>query len=163
MLTHDPLAAALGSTADSPLGDVPRLTAPPLAVRVTARLWRCQLDHALSDGSDPTASPVLAARATQLSRSGNRRRIARSLERIALSADQQPVRARVLPSRAAVLFNRAELLQIAALLRDDRPLYVRGIAMLMVLVTDGAGPAYADRHGEIIAGQLQLARASLTG
>ncbi len=163
MLTHDALATALGSTTDSSLRDVSSVTAPSLAVRVAARLRRCQLDHALSDGSDPTVSPLLAARATQLSRSGNRRRLARSLERIALAADQQPVRARVLPSRAAVHFNRAELLQVAGLLRDDRPLYVRGIAILTILVTDGAGPAYADRHGEIIAGQLQLARASLTG
>ncbi len=163
MLTDEAMAALVGTTRDSPLRRVSRLTAPPLAVRVAARLRRCRLDHALSQGSDPAGSPLLAARAAQLSREGNRRRIAEALERMALSADQHPACAQIVPSRTAVLFNRADLLQIAALLRDDRRLYTRGMAILTVFVTDGTGPAYADRHGEVIAGQLQLARASLTG
>ncbi|MDQ6803988.1 MAG: hypothetical protein M3065_03255, partial [Actinomycetota bacterium] len=70
---------------------------------------------------------------------------------------------RILPSRAAVLANRQELLQLAGLLREQRPLYVPGIAILMVLLTDGAGPAYTDRHGEALARQLQLARTALMG
>jgi hypothetical protein len=66
------------------------------------------------------------------------------------------------PSRAAILGNRSDLLELAAMLRRDRPLYGRGVAMLNVILTDGTGPAYTDRSGDALTRQLQIARASLT-
>jgi hypothetical protein len=139
------------------------LLSPGPGVRALARLRRRALDRALSDGADPAASALLAARAGQLSRHSTRRRIAAGLERLALSAERDPGRAQIAPPRAAVLANRGELLELSGLLRRDQPLYVRGLARLKLTLTDGAGPAYTDRHGEALARQLQLARAGLSG
>jgi len=47
------------------------------------------------------------------------------------------------------------------MLRRDRPLYARGVAMLNVILTDGTGPAYNDPSGDALTRQLQIARASL--
>ena len=68
-----------------------------------------------------------------------------------------------MPSRAAILGNRSELLELAAMLRRDRPLYARGVAMLNVILTDGTGSAYTDPSGDALTRQLQIARASLAG
>jgi hypothetical protein len=48
------------------------------------------------------------------------------------------------------------------MLRNDAPLYARGVAMLNVVLTDGTGPAYTDRRGDTLTRQLQIARDSLT-
>jgi hypothetical protein len=138
-----------------------RLLGPSAAVRAAARLGRGTLDRALTDGADPAASPLIAARTAQLGSGSTRARIADGLERLALSADNPRGRARILPSRAAILGNRSELLELAAMLRRDRPLYAHGVAMLNVILTDGTGPAYTDRSGDALTRQLQIARASL--
>ena len=139
-----------------------RLLGPSAAVRVAARLRRGMLDRALTEGADPAASPLIAARTTQLGSGTIRRRIADGLERLALSAENPRGRFRILPSRAAILGSRSELLELANMLRNDGPLYARGVAMLNVVLTDGTGPAYTDRRGEALARQLQIARDSLT-
>ncbi len=146
----------------SPLQRATRLLEPSAAVRIAARLRGRALDRALSDGADPAASRLIAARAPQLASASMRARIADGLERLALSADSPRSRVRILPSRAAMLANRSELLELAGLLRRDHPLYARGVAMLEVILTDGAGPAYSDRRGEALARQLHIARARLT-
>ena len=150
------------SFSGSPLQRAARLLGPSAAVRIAARLRRRTLDRALANGADPAASPLIAARAAQLASASIRARIADGLERLALSADRPRSRARILPSRAATLGNRSELLELAGLLRRDRPLYAPGVAMLEVILTDGAGPAYTDLRGEALASQLQIARARLT-
>ncbi len=38
-----------------------------------------------------------------------------------------------------MLGNRSEMLELADILRQDRPLYARGVAMLKVILTDGNG------------------------
>ena len=146
----------------SPLQRAERLLGPSAAVRIAARLRRSALDRALTDGADPAASRLIAARAAQLASASIRARIADGLERLAPSANRPRSRARILPSGAATLGNRSELLELAGLLRGDRPLYARGVAMLEVILTDGAGPAYTDLRGEALARQLQIARARLT-
>jgi hypothetical protein len=120
------------------------------------------LDRALAAGADPAASRQIAARTAQLGSTLMRTRIADQLERLALSADKPRSRLRILPSRAAMLGNRSEMLELADILRQDRPLYARGVAMLKVILTDGTGPAYTDQRGGALARQLQVARASLT-
>jgi len=145
----------------SPLTHATRLLGPSAAVRVAAHLGRGMLDRALTDGADPAASPLIAARTAQLGSGSTRARIADGLERLALSADNPRGRVRILPSRAAILSNRSELLELAAMLRRDRPLYAHGVAMLNLILTDGTGPAYTDRSGDALTRQLQIARASL--
>jgi hypothetical protein len=162
MLAQSPDTITVESFPGSPLQRATRLLTPSTAARIAARLRRGTLDRGLRDGAEPDASPLIAARAAQLSATSTRARIADGLERLAQSADNPRSRARILPSRAAMLANRSELLEIADILRRDRPLYARGVAMLELILTDGAGPAYTDRRGEVLAGQLEIARASLT-
>lgn len=163
MVTNSLSAITVDSAPGSPLRRAAQLLAPSVAVRIAARLQRDKLDRALSDGADPAESPVIAARAVQLAASGTRGRIADGLESLARSTDAPPGRVRVLPPRAAMLANRSELLDLAELLRRDRPVYARGVAALEVLITDGTGPAYTDRRGEALARSLKIARAELTG
>lgn len=163
MLFDDAHAIAADGLAGSPLDRAPRLLAPGWATRNLARLRRSALDRALAQGADPSSCEQIAARAAQLAGAPTRTRLAAALERLALIADGPPSRVRVSPSRTAVQANREQLLELAAVLRRDDPLYARGIATLAVLVTDGTGPIYTDRRGEALARQLDLARAGLIG
>ena len=144
---------------------VDRIFSPGPVVCVIARLRRTRLDEALSQGADPATTPLIAARARQLARPATRARLAAGLERLALSADDGSPRgrARILPSRTASAANRARLLEIASVLRDDTPLYARGLAALELALTDGTGPAYTDRRGEALTCQLRHAQAGLSG
>jgi hypothetical protein len=136
---------------------------PRWLTRVLARGRRLALDRALAEGADPTGSPLLAARAAQLVRPGNRHRLASALEHLALAAEAGPTRVRVVPRRRTLEANRARLLDLAGTLRKGGLLYARGIAILELVLIDGTGPAYTDPRGEGLARQLDLAGASLGG
>jgi hypothetical protein len=136
---------------------------PTRVARLLARGRRLGLDRALAEGADPTASPLLAARAAQLVQPANRRRLASALEHLALAGDGQPARFRVMPQRRALEANRSRLLDLAATLRKGGLLYARGIAILELVLIDGTGPTYTDPRGEGLARQLELAGASMGG
>lgn len=136
---------------------------PRLMVRVRARARRSKLDRALAAGADPSASPLLAARAAQLVDPSTRQRIAAYLEQFALTADRPPSRVKTLPLRGAVRPNQDALLDLARTLRDGQLQYARGIAMLELILADGTGPAYTDPTGNGLAHQLALAVQALTG
>jgi hypothetical protein len=136
---------------------------PRWLTRMVARARRLGLDRALAGGADPAASPLLAARAAQLVRPANRRRLASSLEHLALAAQARPTRFRVMPRRRTLEANRFVLLDLAARLRKGGLLYARGIAILELVLIDGTGPTYTDPRGEGLARQLELAGASLGG
>jgi hypothetical protein len=113
--------------------------------------------------ADPSVSPLLAARGAQLVDPSVRQRIAGDLERFAFTVDASRGRIRTLPLRGAVRANHDALIELARMLRNDRPYYARGIAMLELVLCDGTGPAYADPRGERLANQLALAAQCLTG
>ena len=136
---------------------------PTLISRIRSRSRRLELDRALADGADPTASPLLAARAAQLVSRAGRYRLAAALEHLALTADAPRRMFRTAPRRVSVAANRAGLLELASTLRQGGLLYARGVAILELVLIDGAGPAYTDRRGEGLARQLHLARAGLGG
>jgi hypothetical protein len=136
---------------------------PTLITRLRARSRRLELDQALAQGADPSSSPLLAARAGQLVRRPHRYRLAAALEHLALTADAAPTSFGVMPRRRAMHANRFALLDLAGTLRRGELLYARGIAMLELVLIDGAGPAYTDARGEGLARQLELAGASLGG
>jgi hypothetical protein len=98
MLTQSADTITAETFPGSPLQCATRLLGPSTAVRIVARLRRGVLDRGLSDGAEPDASVLTAARAAQLSSASTRTRIA----------------------------------------------------------------AYTDRRGEVLAGQLEIARARLT-
>jgi hypothetical protein len=89
--------------------------------------------------------------------------LAAALEHLALTADAPPRLFRTAPARASVAANRSGLLELASTLRQAGLLYARGVAILELVLIDGAGPAYTDRRGEGLARQLNLARAGLGG
>jgi hypothetical protein len=131
-------------------------------VRLRARARRVQLDRALASGADPSASPLLAARAAQLVDPGTRQRIAAHLEQFASTVARPHSRAKTLPLRGAVRRNQEALLELARTLRRPQLYYARGIAMLELVVADGAGPAYTDPTGDGLARQLAMAVQGLT-
>jgi hypothetical protein len=137
--------------------------APSAVTRLHARTRRLELDRALAEGADPSASPLLAARAAQLVRRASRYRLAAALEHLALTADAPPRMFRTAPRRGAVEANRAQLMELASTLRQGGLLYARGIAILELVLIDGSGPAYRDPRGEGLARQLRLAGAGMGG
>jgi hypothetical protein len=140
-----------------------RLFCPGVLARAIAHVRGTTLDRKLAAGADPAGSPILAARIAQLTATSRRARIAEGIERITRSPDRSHRRFEVVPSHAAVGVNRERLLELAAWLRRDRPLYARGIAALRLLLVDGTGPVYTDPCGDALRRELERARAALAG
>jgi hypothetical protein len=138
---------------------------PGLAARLTARLRPGTLDRALADGADPAERPQLSARAARLTSRRSRTGSAAVVERFVECAERPGAvrRSRVPVRRAAVRANRGELLALAATLRSPDPVYAQGVAELAMMLRDGTGPLYADRHGEALGRALALARMRLRG
>jgi hypothetical protein len=111
--------------------------------RAAARLHASRLDAQLAAGADPDSSALLGLRAQALTSPRRRRLLGRALERVAARG---PVAA-------------PQLLALAARLLRPRPLAIRGIAAVQVLLTDGAGPLH--RHGEDLAATLAGIEAAL--
>jgi hypothetical protein len=141
---------------------VERALRPPWHARVGARVLSDRLDRALMDGADPTTSATLAARAAMLSSPATRAELADGLDVIIASAQAPPSRLRALPRHAALLANASLLRDLASVLRGPAPLYVRGIAMVQRLLTDGTGPMYTSRDGIALERALREARAAVS-
>ena len=134
---------------------------PGLAARAAARLRGDALDRSLIEGADPAATEQLAARAARLTSASMRWEVARGLDRLALGEREAPKRWQARSFRIAAAANAPELRALAARLREPGPLYARGIAMLSRLLTDGTGPAYTDRCGDLLAQRLHDARVAM--
>jgi hypothetical protein len=139
-----------------------RAFAPGLAARLAARVRARQLDAALIEGADPAESAALAARAARLTSSATRAVVADALERWVGSSARRR-RWAVIPSRRAIEASRAELWDLVAALRAPMPVYARGVAMLQRLLSDGAGPAYADDDGFALRTAICEARLAIGG
>ncbi|MGA2455707.1 MAG: hypothetical protein ABSG93_19565 [Solirubrobacteraceae bacterium] len=130
----------------------------PLA-QLAAHLRARSLDQALIAGADPGGSASLTARAAQLTAWRTRVQIADGLERVVRAALEPPRRWSAVSAAGPALANAAELIELAALLRRDTPLYARGIAILNQLLADGGGPVYRGA-AESLACALRDARAA---
>jgi hypothetical protein len=139
-----------------------QLFEPGLAARVQARVRHRVLDVELSDGANPAECPRWAARAAELTRRESRERAAEEVEQLVRFAEQ-PHRVKLGPHPAAVRVNREQLERLAAVLREDAPLYVRGLARLQVALSDGAGPVFTDRNGRALARELRRVHTALMG
>ena len=135
---------------------------PPWSARLVARVFGDRLDRALIDGADPTTSATLAARAALLGSRTTRAELADELDAVLASAQRPPSRLRALPRHAALLANASLLRELASILRGSAPLYVRGIAMVRRLLTDGTGPMYTSRDGTALERALRKARAAVS-
>jgi hypothetical protein len=127
-----------------------RESAPGLRVRARTRLQRNRLDAKLAHGADSRTTPELSLRAAQLRSRGERARLANALvEAVGESRQGDPVTIRPRPHRAEVRANADELLALAARLRDDLPVDVRGAAMAARLVGDRKGPLRSMSGGDL--------------
>jgi hypothetical protein len=137
---------------------------PGLAVRVHVSTHRPSLDRELARGDDPLASAALALRARQLVSRSTRDRLAAAVERLIERAQQPPLVTEVVwLARRETLEARRELLELAGRLRDARPIYARGAAMVSRLVQDGDGPAFTTHAGGALRCAIAAAADALDG
>jgi hypothetical protein len=112
-------------------------------VRVRFRARR--LDQALAAGRNPAATTALALRADAITRPAMRRTLARSLERI-LAEAVRPVGLRPSPlarQRRGVVSAAADDLEaLITRLLGPGPVAARGVALVITLLSDGAGPLH---------------------
>jgi hypothetical protein len=142
-----------------------QLDRPPLALRARVFASRRSLDDALADGASPLWTPELALRARQLVSRGSRQQLATSLERLVKEAQRS-----VSPRAVAVPLPRREISEaqtsifsIATRLRDERPVYARGMALLSRLLSDGSGPMYNSHAGGSLGHAVGAIAAALDG
>ena len=134
-----------------------------MTARVSARVRHRLLDHELADGANPAECPQWAARAAELTKRSSRERAAEEVEQLIGFGDQRH-RVRIGPHRAAARANRDRLERLAALLRDERPLYARGLALLQLALADGAGPVLLPTAtARALARELERVHAALLG
>jgi hypothetical protein len=112
-------------------------------VRLLARLRAPTLDSKLASGNDPGASDLLSVRAQQLASPALRHTVAKSWLDLAVEAHVpfSPFSPAVHFERRRVLSAEPEIHKLANAL--EAPLTrVRGVAMALSLLQDGAGPIF---------------------
>jgi len=122
-----------------------RRTPPvPLGIRFRTRFHRGRLDRELVSGADPNLDPPRRERARQLVGEEWRGTTATSLEHLLAEADSppRPFTPRVPIARAAIRDSRWTLDTIIERLRAPAYVSPQGVAMITVLLADGAGPLY---------------------
>lgn len=140
------------------------LDRPGLAVRIHVSTHRPSLDRELARGDDPLRSGALALRARQLASRRTRERLAAGLERLVELAERTPSqRQPVWIPRREILEARSQLIGLASRLRDTRPVYARGVAMVSRLIQDGTGPAFAANADGALRGAIAAAASALEG
>jgi len=112
--------------------------------RLVARCRTLPLDEALGAGAAPDASAALSLRARALIGYPMRRQLAADLRSlVAMAWDPSPARHGWGPACRLRLRPATEpLLALAGDLDADRPVNARGVALVRLLLADGAGPVY---------------------
>jgi len=120
--------------------------AASLNIRLRTRLHHHKVDRQLASGADPKSDLVRQARAQQLVGQEIRRKLAASLERLlaAAYAGPRPFTSKVPIARAAIRDSRWDLDTIVERLRAPGHISPQGVAMITVLLCDGAGPLYGN-------------------
>ena len=133
-----------------------------LRLRVCARAGA--LDNELAGGASPLHSRELALRARQLVNAKSREVLASALESLCEHAERAASSTAIVPlPRREITESRASLLALALRLRDPRPVYARGAAMVSVLVRDGTGPALTPGAGLALRRSVRAATEALDG
>jgi hypothetical protein len=140
---------------------------PAGSSRTRIRTWlhRHRLDRELISGTDPNTDPLLKGRARELVGQRCRRQLARSLERLLASADSPPLplTSQVPIARAAIRDSRSDLGAIVERLSTPAYVSARGVAMVGMLLADGAGPLYGNdpANSRVLRGALKATLDSL--
>jgi hypothetical protein len=131
--------------------------------RMAAQFTPSRLDRALAAGAPPEASAVLALRARRLASPHLRLVYARSLQRLLRSADAPS--SMLSAHTSAVRLDRVraahdELELLVARLTARAPVSSRGVALVSVMLGDGAGPLYSPgSHADLAVVVLGAVRA----
>jgi hypothetical protein len=139
------------------------LDRPSLRLRLRVRTQSTALDNELARGASPMQSRALALRARQLVEPKRRERLASALESLCEHAQRTSSMSIVPLPRGEITQAGAWLLALAQRLRDPRPIYAGGAAMISVLLHDGTGPAYTTGAGLELRRRLRAAAAALDG
>ena len=149
-----------------PTGQCPDDTRESLPLRVYVRWSAPALDAALASGSDPASSEALSMRAAQLTDSGTRERLARSINDLVLlgeghfGAQLPTTRAPVSADR--VRARREQLLELRERILDEGPHSPRGLALVSLLLEDRSSPLYThELSGDQLRPALDEALAAL--
>jgi hypothetical protein len=121
-----------------------RADTTPRRIRFLSRVHRHRLDRELAAGADPNDDPLRGERARALVGERERGVLAASLERLIADAETppRPFSSRAPLARTAIRDSRGDLEQLVERLRASAYISPRGVAMLVRLLTDGAGPLY---------------------
>jgi hypothetical protein len=136
---------------------------PSLRLRLRVSTQSSALDNELARGASPMHSHELALRARQLVEPKRRERLASALESLYEHAQRASSTSIVPLPRGEITQAGAWLLALALRLRDPRPIYAGGAAMISVLLRDGTGPAYTAGAGLELRRRLRAAAAALDG
>ncbi|MCV7298401.1 hypothetical protein H7J93_01975 [Mycobacterium barrassiae] len=143
--------------------DVPDLSrGASLRIRLTAFVFGARLDHLLAVGGVAAEGTALGVRAARLTSERERHSVARTLRRALHEArlGHSSGVARVAVHRAKVVAVADVIDTITLRLHSPRPVRAMGMARLRRLISDGAGPMYARRKGDLD-GRLRAALAAL--
>ena len=134
--------------------------------RLLARVRAGSLDRQLAAGTAPETSPLLALRAGAIVRPTARAGLAQDLQRI-LYRSAAPGRRRPMAlfgSTGRNVLNAADVLNcLVQRLLSPCPVCARGMAMVRVLLTDGAGPLYYPTTAHELAATVREAINALDG
>jgi hypothetical protein len=161
-------SSSLTSVVDVPVSETGTFFAPPW-IRLGARLFATSLDEKLASGQHPVASHLLAARAQQLMAAQYRRGISDSWLNLLIEVRRPHTRfdPAVPLVRSNVIEAEGQIRSLAEALASPLPT-VRGVAMAVAMLRDGAGPLFnrdsqlklTDAVEEIIAQMNPLATAT---
>ena len=157
------------------VADLERISYPPLSLRrgggkcrrIRLALiagWRAaELDRQLAVGAGARESALLAIRAERLTSRRYRARIAAGLARAVRDAEGagRGFTAAVRPDRREVAAARTVLATLDRRLRAAEPVSAQGIALLELLLTDGASPLYRPTEPGALGSRLRAAAAAL--
>jgi hypothetical protein len=141
-----------------------KLDRPSLRLRLRVSTQASVLDNELARGASPMDSCELALRARQLVQPKRREQFASALESLRARAQgaSSVAKAAQTPRRETTDV-RASFLALAQRLRDARPVYARGMAMLSFLLRDRTGPTYVPGSGPGLRRALRQVAVELDG
>jgi hypothetical protein len=137
----------------------------PLFIRARVRLRRFALDKQLARGADPRSSAELARRAKELCEPKLRRRLSSDIERAIEDASAGPryLTASIPLNRGSVRLCQDSLLGLAQDLRSPGPVYASGVALVRLMLLDGASPLYMPSDERELLEEVHRAHAALNG
>lgn len=141
-MNHEHSSRSLTSALEGPVSETDAFLVPTW-LHLSARLFATSLEQRLAVGVHPATSPLLAVRSQQIVAAHYRRDIAESWLHLLIEArlPYNPFGPAVPLVRSAVVSAREQIRSLAEALVSPLPT-VRGVAMSIAILRDGAGPLF---------------------